>query len=109
MTRYHDRAYWRAVLMRALKTFCQTLLATGSIAGVTTLAEIKAIDWPYVLVASALAAVFSIINNIATSIPEYPEKAIELPAEEYDQDKDTLSDEWAQDNSPAENDENNEV
>lgn len=71
MERYNDKAFWRAVLMRALKTFCQTLLATGSIAGVTTLAEIKAIDWPYVLVASVLAAVFSIINNLAASIPEY--------------------------------------
>lgn len=94
MDKYKDKAFWRAVLMRALKTFGQTLLATGSIAGVTTLAEIKAIDWPYVLVASVLAAVLSVINNLVASIPEYPDVITELPAEWYDPEEDELYEEW---------------
>lgn len=100
MDKYKDKAFWRAVLMRALKTFGQTLLATGSIAGVTTIAEIKAIDWPYVLVASLLAAVFSVVNNLVASIPEYEDQ---LP---LDFEAELLDD---IENAPIEDDENNEV
>lgn len=71
MEKLNDKMFWRFVLMRALKTFCQTLIATGGIAGVTTLADIKAIDWQYVLIASVLAAVVSLVNNLVANIPEY--------------------------------------
>ena len=73
MDKFKDKLFWRYVLMRALKTFGQTLIATGGIAGITTLADVQAIDWQYVLIASVLAAVVSIINNLVASIPEYDE------------------------------------
>ena len=71
MEKLKDKEYWQLILMRALKTFVQTLISTGGLATITTITELMAIDWKYVLIASVGAGVLSIINNIVGTIPEY--------------------------------------
>ena len=57
--------FWKAAGIRALKTFCQT-----AIASIGTTALIEQVNWLVVLSASALAAVLSILTSIVTGLPE---------------------------------------
>lgn len=57
--------FWRAAAIRALRTVCQSALATMG-----TAALITEVNWVQVLSASALAGVLSILTSIATGLPE---------------------------------------
>ena len=57
--------FWRAAAIRALRTVCQSALATMS-----TAALITEVNWVQVLSASALAGVLSLLTSIATGLPE---------------------------------------
>ena len=57
--------FWKAALIRAIKTVCQTAIATIGTAMVIT--DVK---WMYVLSASVLAGILSILTSIATGLPE---------------------------------------
>lgn len=57
--------FWRAALIRALRTFCQTCMAT-----IGTTALIQEVDWVMVASSSVLAALLSILNSVATGLPE---------------------------------------
>lgn len=61
--------FFKAAGMRALRTFCQTAVAT-----IGTTALLSEVDWITVLSASALAAVLSILTSMATGLPEASEK-----------------------------------
>ena len=54
----------KAAGIRALKTFCQTMIAT-----IGTTAVIEDVNWTVVLSASALAALLSILTSLA-GLPE---------------------------------------
>ena len=54
-----------AALVRALRTLCQTAVAT-----IGTTALITEVNWAVVASASGLAAVLSILTSIATGLPE---------------------------------------
>ena len=71
MEKLRDKKYWQLILIRALKTFLQTLVSVGGLATVTTFTELASIDWQYVLIASVGAGLLSLINNIVGTIPEY--------------------------------------
>lgn len=60
-----SKSFWRAALMRALRTLCQT--AVGVIGTSALLSEI---DWLAVASASALAAILSLLTSISTGLPE---------------------------------------
>ena len=60
--------FWRAALIRALRTFCQALLAYCG-----TAAILSEVDWLEALSAAALASLLSILNSIATGLPEVDE------------------------------------
>ena len=60
-----DRKFWEAAGIRALRTVCQTAIATMG-----TAALITEVNWIQVLSASALAGVLSILTSIATGLPE---------------------------------------
>ena len=61
------KVWWKAALIRAVKTVAQTAVATiGSSALLTS------VDWRVVLSASALAGVLSILTSIA-GLPEVKE------------------------------------
>ena len=57
--------FWKAALIRALRTLCQCAIAT-----IGTAALLSEVNWVEVVSASALAALLSILNSIATGLPE---------------------------------------
>lgn len=57
--------FWKAAGIRALRTVCQT-----AIASIGTAVVISEVDWLYVASASVLAGLLSILNSIATGLPE---------------------------------------
>lgn len=60
--------FWKAALIRALRTFCQTAIAT-----IGTTAVLEEVNWIMVASSSVLAALLSILNSIATGLPEVDE------------------------------------
>ena len=59
-----NKAWWRAALVRSVKTVAQTAVAT-----IGTTAVISQVDWVLVLSASALAGILSMLTSIA-GLPE---------------------------------------
>lgn len=59
-----NKAWWRAALVRAVKTIAQTAIAT-----IGTTAVISQVNWLIVLSASALAGILSMLTSIA-GLPE---------------------------------------
>lgn len=57
--------FMKCALIRALKTVCQTAVATIGAASV-----ISEVDWMMVLSASALAGLLSLLTSVATGLPE---------------------------------------
>ena len=60
-----NKTFWKAALIRAVRTICQTAAAT-----IGTAAVIEAVNWLTVISASALAGVLSLLTSIATGLPE---------------------------------------
>lgn len=63
-----NKAFWKAALIRSVRTICQCAIATIGAAAV-----ISEVNWLEVLSASALAGILSILNSIATGLPEAPQ------------------------------------
>ena len=61
--------FMKAALIRAARTLCQTAVAT-----IGTTAVFSEVDWRMVASCSLLAAVLSILNSIATGLPEAKEE-----------------------------------
>ena len=59
------KQFWRAALIRALRTFVQ-----AAVASIGTAAAIGDVQWARVLSVAALAAALSVLNAIATGLPE---------------------------------------
>lgn len=57
--------FWKATLIRAVRTICQTAVATIGTAVVLT-----DVNWVYVVSASVLAGVLSVLTSIGTGLPE---------------------------------------
>ncbi len=60
-----NKNFWKAAFVRALRTFCQTAVAT-----IGTCAVISEVNWLATASASALAAFLSLLTSIATGLPE---------------------------------------
>lgn len=56
------RAFWAALIERAVKTFAQSLVAVG-LAGAT---DVLSVDWRSALSVAALATVVSVLTSIAS-------------------------------------------
>lgn len=65
MKRWISHDFVESALIRAIRTFAQTAIAT-----IGTAAVLGDVDWKIVLSASALAALLSILTSIATGLPE---------------------------------------
>lgn len=59
------KAFWKAALIRAIKTVCQTAVATIGTAFVLT-----DVNWLMVVSASFLAGILSLLTSIAVGLPE---------------------------------------
>jgi len=57
--------FWKAALIRAARTFCQALI--GVIGTSYVLSEV---NWIEALSAAVLSALLSILNSVATGLPE---------------------------------------
>lgn len=60
--------FWKAALIRALRTFAQALIA---VIGTSVLLE--QVRWVEALSAAGLAALLSILTSVATGLPEADE------------------------------------
>ena len=67
MKKIFTKQWFKAAGIRALKTVCQTAIAT-----IGTSAIISAVDWKIVISASLLAGLLSILNSLA-GLPELEE------------------------------------
>jgi len=61
-----NKTFWKCALIRALRTFCQTLV---SLIG-TDAVNIISIDWLTITGIAATTALLSILTSIATGLPE---------------------------------------
>jgi len=59
------KSFWKAALIRALRTVCQTAIAT-----IGTTAVLEEVNWLLVGSSAVLAGLLSILNSIATGLPE---------------------------------------
>ena len=65
MNNIKDKSLWEAALVRALRTFCQTL------AGLITVgAALNEINWLHILSVAAVATILSLLTSIAAGLPE---------------------------------------
>lgn len=64
-----NKEFWKCAGIRALKTICQTAIAT---IGTSTL--IEEVNWTIVISASLLSGILSILTSIATGLPEVNEE-----------------------------------
>ena len=61
------KEFWKAAGIRALRTVCQTAIAT-----IGTTALIEEVNWLVVGSSALLSGILSILNSIATGLPEAP-------------------------------------
>ena len=62
-----SKEFWKAALIRAIRTVAQTAVAT-----IGTAFVLEDVNWLVVGSASALAGVLSILTSIASGLPEVP-------------------------------------
>lgn len=60
-----SKDFWKAALIRAARTICQTAVAT-----IGTAAVLSEVNWVVVASASALSGILSLLTSIATGLPE---------------------------------------
>lgn len=68
--------FWKATGIRAIKTICQTAVAT-----IGTAVVLSDVDWRFVVSASMLAGVLSVLTSIGMGLPEV-DPDVELTEEE---------------------------
>lgn len=78
--------FWKATAIRALKTVCQTAVAT-----IGTAVVLEDVNWIMVISASILAGVLSVLTSIGMGLPEVSsageattEEVMSEPVAEYD-------------------------
>ena len=59
------KEFWKAALIRAVRTIAQTVVAT-----IGTAMVLSEVDWIMVGSASVLAGILSVLTSIATGLPE---------------------------------------
>ncbi len=64
-----SKEFWKAAGIRALRTVCQTAVAT-----IGTTAVLQEVNWITVVSSSLLAGILSVLTSISTGLPEAPKE-----------------------------------
>lgn len=64
------KTFWKAAIIRSVRTICQTAVAT-----IGTSAVLSDVNWGIVASVSVLSGILSILTSVATGLPEAEEKA----------------------------------
>lgn len=62
------RTFWKCAAIRAIRTLAQTAIAT-----IGTTAVLEEVNWLLVGSSAVLAGILSILNSVATGLPEVDE------------------------------------
>lgn len=62
------KTFFKAALIRCIRTICQTAIAT-----IGTAAILSDVNWGVVVSASILAGILSFLTSCATGLPEVPD------------------------------------
>lgn len=76
--------FWKAILIRTLKTWCQAFVGVIGIDSFNTLGDV---DWKYALSVATLAAIVCFFWNLGAGLPE-----VKLTQTLYDLDNDPEDD-----------------
>lgn len=60
-----DKLFWKATLIRAIRTVCQSAIAL-----IPASALLSEVEWKLVASASILAGIVSVLTSVATGLPE---------------------------------------
>lgn len=69
MNKLREKEFWRAAVIRSARTGAQVFIATVG----ATAKTMEEVEWTVVLSSTALAMLLSIINSVATGLPEVEE------------------------------------
>ena len=78
--------FWKATMIRAIKTVCQTAVAT-----IGTAVVLSDVNWQMVVSASILAGILSVLTSIATGLPEVELEEV-LEDEEFGDEDELIED-----------------
>ena len=62
--------FWKATLVRAARTVCQTAISTIAVFSTGEIVGVTDVNWWLVASASILAGILSILTSVATGLPE---------------------------------------
>ena len=62
-----NKEFWKAALIRAFRTVCQTALAL-----IGTATFMQELNWVSILSASCLSGIVSVLTSVVTGLPEAP-------------------------------------
>ena len=65
----YGKTFWTAALQRAVRTTCQS-----AVAAIGTAALLSEVNWLAVASTAALAGILSVLNSVATGLPEAKEE-----------------------------------
>lgn len=60
-----DKLFWKATVIRAIRTVCQSAIAL-----IPASALLSEVEWKLVASASILAGIVSVLTSVATGLPE---------------------------------------
>lgn len=60
-----NKTFWKATAIRAIKTVCQTAIAT-----IGTAKLLSEVNWAVIISASVLAGILSVLTSIVVGLPE---------------------------------------